>query len=302
MDKERGGYHLAPVDGGPRPQAVTIRRGYVLEDALTQLPRSGDALKARLHVTFVNSQGLQEAGVDMGGLMKELVELVVQQGCDVNRGLFSATAEGYAYPNPLTEQIEGGLAVLELLGAVLGKALYEGILVDLPLAPFLLSRLQGRWPLFDELADLDPEVYRSLVQLKRYEGNVEDLALDFTVESDCFGTRVSEELTPGGTSVAVTATNVLQYVFLVADWHLNKRLGVAARAFGRGLAKVIPPSWLRLFSPSELNQLLGGGEGGDIDVADMIRYTQYRWDVVHRAPNSGLVTQSWLRCTSLQSE
>lgn len=67
-------------------------------------------------------------------------------------------------------------------------------------------------------------------------------------------------------------------------------------------AQVIPPSWLRLFSPSELNQLLGGGEGGDIDVADMIRYTQYRWDVVHMAPNSGLVTQSWLRCTSLQSE
>ena len=30
----------------------------------------------------------------------------------------------------------------------------------------------------------------------------------------------------------------MQYVYLVADWHLNKRLGVAAAAFGRGLAKV----------------------------------------------------------------
>jgi hypothetical protein len=40
--------------------------------------------------------------------------------------------------------------------------------------------LQGRWPPFEELAALDPEVYRSLLQLKRYEGHVEDLTLDFT--------------------------------------------------------------------------------------------------------------------------
>ena len=43
-----------------------------------------------------------------------------------------------------------------------------------------LAILQGRWPLFDELSALDSEVYHSLVQLKRYEGNAEDLALDFT--------------------------------------------------------------------------------------------------------------------------
>ena len=29
-----------------------------------------------------------------------------------------------------------------------------------------------------------------------------------------------------------------QYVYLVADWHLNKRLGTAAAAFGRGLSQV----------------------------------------------------------------
>ena len=45
---------------------------------------------------------------------------------------------------------------------------------------FFLPSLQGRWPLFDELQALDPEVYRSLMQLKRYEGAVQDLCLDFT--------------------------------------------------------------------------------------------------------------------------
>ena len=50
---------------------------------------------------------------------------------------------------------------------MVGKALYEGILLDVPLAPFFVARLQGRRPMFDDLAALDAELYRSLSQLKR---------------------------------------------------------------------------------------------------------------------------------------
>ena len=42
------------------------------------------------------------------------------------------------------ERLDGGLAALETLGLVLGRALYEGVLLDLPLAPFFVSRLQVR--------------------------------------------------------------------------------------------------------------------------------------------------------------
>lgn len=44
---------------------------------------------------------LQEAGIDMGGLMKEFLESVVSAGFDPNRGLFAATPDGQAYPNPV---------------------------------------------------------------------------------------------------------------------------------------------------------------------------------------------------------
>ncbi|KAL4858841.1 E3 ubiquitin-protein ligase UPL7 [Chlorella vulgaris] len=240
----QSGYHLSPVDGGARPVPLTIRREH-------------------------------EAGIDMGGLMKEFLESVITAGFDPNRGLFKATPDGCAYPNPLAERLDGGLAALETMGLVLGRALYEGVLLDLPLAPFFVSRMQGRWPPFEELAALDPEVYRSLLQLKRYEGRVEDLTLDFTVESDFLGSTVSEELVAGGSRIAVTNENVLQYVFLVADWHLNKRLGPASQAFSRGLSRVIPASWLRLFSPGEVNQLLGGGDAAGLDVDDMQAHAQY---------------------------
>ena len=38
---------------------------------------------------------------------------------------------------------------------------------------------------------------------------------------------------------------------------------------------MIPPSWLKLFNTREVNQLLGGGEGGVLDVADMAAHAQY---------------------------
>lgn len=54
----------------------------------------------------------QEAGLDMGGLMKEFVETLCQAGFDRNRGLFAATPDGFAFPNPLAG---GLLQLVELL-------------------------------------------------------------------------------------------------------------------------------------------------------------------------------------------
>ena len=90
----------------------------------------------------------------------------IATGFDGNYGLFTSTLEGLAYPQPTASQVPNGLGLLEFLGLVVGKALYEGILLDVPLAPFFVGRLQGRRPMFDDLAALDSELYRSLVQLK----------------------------------------------------------------------------------------------------------------------------------------
>lgn len=92
----------------------------------------------------------------------------INNGFDANYGLFTSTPEGLAYPQPAATSIPNGLGLLEFLGLVVGKALYEGILLDVPLASFFVARLQGRRPMFDELAALDADLHRSLLQLKRY--------------------------------------------------------------------------------------------------------------------------------------
>lgn len=39
--------------------------------------------------------------------------------------------------------------------------------------------------------------------------------------------------------------------------------------------QVIPPGWLKLFNTQEVNQLLGGGESGAMDISDMAAHAQY---------------------------
>jgi hypothetical protein len=68
-------------------------------------------------VTFVNAQGLQEAGLDHGGLTKELLEQVVLAATQPNYGLFAATEDsGLLYTSPAAEAIPQGLALLEFVG------------------------------------------------------------------------------------------------------------------------------------------------------------------------------------------
>ena len=95
---------------------------------------------------------------------------MVKAGFNADYGLFTSTEQGgLAFPQPVSSQLGGSAPVLlHFLGAIFGKALYEGILLDTPLAPFFVAKLQGRYPLFDDLQAFDPELHRSLVQLKRW--------------------------------------------------------------------------------------------------------------------------------------
>jgi hypothetical protein len=95
------------------------------------------------------------------------------------------------------------------IGRILGKALYEGILIDVAFAGFFLAKASsppniplfprsprslqwlGRQSFLDDLTSLDPELYQGLVFLKHYEGNPEDLSLNFTVAIEGSLTLVS---------------------------------------------------------------------------------------------------------------
>ena len=118
-----------------------------------------------------------------------------------------------ASPDPLPH--------FEFMGRMLGKAVYDQMLVELPLASFFISKLCGQRPFFNDLASLDPDVHKNLLFVKTYEGNVEqDLSLDFSIADDSMGAgaKVIKDLVPGGRDIAVTNTNRIKYIYYMAEY------------------------------------------------------------------------------------
>lgn len=101
---------------------------------------------------------------------------------------------------------------------MLGKAVYEGIVLEVPFAGFFLSKMLGRFNFLDELPSLDPTLHKNLLFLKHYEGDAEELALTFSVEEDRWGETVAVELKPGGVAISVTSDNKIQYIHLMANY------------------------------------------------------------------------------------
>ncbi|CAL0310490.1 unnamed protein product [Lupinus luteus] len=261
---------------GSRAIGVVVRRGHIVEDGFRQLNSLGSRLKSSIHVSFVSESGLPEAGLDYGGLSKEFLTDISKAAFTPEYGLFSqtSTSDRLLIPNISARYLDNGLQMIEFLGRVVGKALYEGILLDYSFSHVFVQKLLGRYSFLDELSTLDPELYRSLMYVKNYDGDVGDLCLDFTVTEESFGKRHVVELKSGGKDISVTNENKMQYIHAMADYKLNQQILPFSNAFYRGLTDLISPSWLKLFNASEFNQLLSGGNY-DIDIDDLKNNTRY---------------------------
>ncbi|MED6267209.1 Ubiquitin-protein ligase E3C, partial [Characodon lateralis] len=266
---------------GPFPDGinVTIRRNYIYEDAYDKLsPENEPDLKKRIRVHLLNAHGLDEAGIDGGGIFREFLNELLKSGFNPNQGFFKTTNEGLLYPNPAAEMLVGESFTRHyyFLGRILGKALYENMLVELPFASFFLSKLLGTSADVDihHLASLDPEMYRNLLFLKSYEGDVEELGLNFTVVNNDLGEAQVVELKPGGKDIPVTTANRIAYIHLVADYRLNKQIRPHCLAFRQGLANVVNLEWLRMFDQQEIQVLISGAHV-PICLDDLKNFTNY---------------------------
>ncbi|KAG0485918.1 hypothetical protein HPP92_009803 [Vanilla planifolia] len=263
---------------------LVVRRDHIVEDGFRQLNSLGSRLKSCISVSFISECGVPEAGLDYGGLTKEFLTELSKTAFDPEFGLFSqtSTTDGNLVPKVTAGMLDNGMAMIEFLGRIVGKALYEGILLDYSFSLVFVQKLLGRYSFLDELSTLDAELYRNLVYLKNYDGDVLDLSLDFTVTEEVCGKRIVKELVPDGRKVTVTNENKLQYIHAIADYKLNWQILPPANAFYRGLTDLISPSWLSLFSANEFNQLLSGGKH-DFDVEDLRCNTRYTGGYTERS-------------------
>ncbi|KAF9907423.1 hypothetical protein EC991_010984 [Linnemannia zychae] len=259
---------------------VKVRRGYVLEDGYQSLGQlSANGWKNTIRVKFTNEVGAAEAGIDQGGPFKEFMESFLEAGFSPNLNLFTTTTASMnmMYPSPTSQYTHphNGLELFRLFGKMLGKAMYEGLLIEVKFANFFLSKILGRTVFLDEMRSFDEQVFKNLMFLKKYEGDVEDLGLTFSLDEDIFGTHRSIELMRGGRDIEVTKDNRINYIFQVSDYRLNKQIQDQSRAFIEGFRSIIPLPWISIFSPQELHRVMAGDDV-DFDVQDLRSYTEYQ--------------------------
>jgi len=134
-------------------------------------------LKRQIRISLVNVVGANEAGVDGGGLLREFLTEATKAAVDPNRGLFRADTHNRIYPNSIAKKLEPHYRNhYFIIGRLVGKALYEQTLLELPFAAFFLQYcIEGRvMSAIDFLATMDPDMHKNLLSLRNMD-NVESL-------------------------------------------------------------------------------------------------------------------------------
>jgi len=277
---------------------VNVRRDHLIEDAFKFLSdKPQDKLKGRIQIHFISENGTEEAGIDGGGLFKAFIDEFIKACFDPAYAIFVPTTAQLLVPNPSSEVVDPHrhLELFYFFGTMLGKAMYEGILVEPQFSGVFLNVLLGRPSSIDDLTLLDAQLHKSLVNLQDYVkegGEVADLQLFFEVSREEFGAVVSHELIPGGSSIPVTNNNLADYILGYAHFKLNVEIKEQCRYFLKGFRNLIPVNWIRMFSSLEMQKLISG-DRQPIDIADMRRhvamsgytesdpYIQSFWEIIN---------------------
>jgi hypothetical protein len=88
----------------------------------------------------------------------------------------------------------------------------------------------------------------------------------FTTTEERFGEMVTIELKPGGADIPVTEENKKDYVDLIVEYRISKRVKEQFDAFMSGYSELIPQDLITVFDERELELLIGGMSEIDVYV------------------------------------
>lgn len=296
-----------------------------MEDSFQSLASLSPAqIKGRIQVEFTDEHGIEEAGLDGGGLFKEFLNTLLKTAFDPAYNLFAETGQNhFIYPNPNALELPIGagetmnldenpspstaavssssssssssaslsvvgsddferadhsnliLKYFYFLGQMIAKAVYEGIQIETQFALFFLRFCLGLNNYIDDLQGLDSVIYHSLMKVKSMTSNeeIESLGLTFSVDRHVFGVTKSFDLVRDGSNLPVNGENKVRFLYLMADYYLNRQQAAQSQAFAAGMASILDTAWLNMFTAEEFRLLISGSQS--IDRAEFAAATQY---------------------------
>lgn len=215
-----------------------------------------------------------EEGIDEGGVKKEFFQLLTSQLFDVQYGMFTSVNNGRGlwFNKDCTWSTEE----YNLVGVLLGLAMYNGVILDLHLPRVLYKLLRHEVVTIEDVEDFDAELYDGLTKLLNYEP-AEDVEMvycrTFDVTWESLGMTYHYELMPNGSSISLTGDNRKLYVEKYVQWLLVESVSQQFCDFKDGFMRVVTEASLKLFRADELEKLIAGTK--ELDFAELEKSTSY---------------------------
>ncbi|KAJ9450076.1 putative E3 ubiquitin-protein ligase mug30 [Diplonema papillatum] len=253
-----------------------VNREDMIRTTLMELNRNRNKMRRPLRVQFKN-----EEGIDEGGVKKEFFQLVIRQLVDPAFGMFTENEDTHTHwfqPRIICSHND---IEYHLIGKMVGLAIYNQVILDINFPGVAYKKLLYIEPDFDDLKDLDPELYHSFKALLAFDeekegATVEDtFCTSFTVTHDVFGEKVEVEIIPGGKDVPLTKANRQEYVDRYVQYLFHDSIGKNFSEFQNGFFEVcgMQGELLKTFHPEELEQMVVGCPM--LDLGELEKTTRY---------------------------
>ncbi|OAX80052.1 E3 ubiquitin-protein ligase RSP5 [Emergomyces africanus] len=251
---------------------VKVRRGAIFEDSYAEIMRqSASDLKKRLMIKFDGEDGL-----DYGGLSREFFFLLSHEMFNPFYCLFEYSAhDNYTLQiNPHSGINPEHLNYFKFIGRVVGLAIFHRRFLDSFFIGAFYKMMLRKKVTLQDMEGVDEDFHRNLTWTLEHDITGVFDELTFSIDDDQFGERKTVDLLPNGSNIPVTNENKKQYVELITEWKIQKRVEEQFNAFITGFNELIPADLVNVFDERELELLIGGI--ADIDVEDWKKHTDYR--------------------------
>ncbi|ROW00622.1 hypothetical protein VSDG_03246 [Cytospora chrysosperma] len=253
------------------PLTVNVRRDNVFHDSYRTLAfKSDDEIKyGKLNVRFHG-----EEGVDAGGVTREWFAVLTRAMFNPDYALFTPVSADRTtfHPNKASHINEEHLHFFKFIGRIIGKAVYEGRLLECYFSRALYKRILGKPVSVKDMESFDPDYYKSLLWM--LENDITGAVIEtFSVDEEEFGASKTVDLIENGSNIEVTNDNKHEYVRLIVEHKLLSSVKVQMEHFLQGFHGVIPADLIAIFNEQELELLISGLP--DIDVDDWKSNTEY---------------------------
>jgi E3 ubiquitin-protein ligase HUWE1 len=258
---------------------LKIRRSHLLEDSYNQLrARTHEEMKGRMQIVFAG-----EEGIDAGGLTREWYQILAREIFNPDWGLFQLAPSGEACyePNKHSSINPEHLRYFHFVGRLIGKALYDGVLLDAYFTRPIYKHLLGQPLTFEDMEGVDPDYYKNIKWM--LDNDIEGvLDLNFSDTQNFFGETKTVDLIKNGRNVSVTNVNKLDYVNLITAFRMTDAVKDQLEAFIEGFTKVVDRDVIGVLNASELELLISGTP--DIDLDDLKVNTEYHGGYTATSP------------------